>query len=94
MDPLRLWYRGLPLMLTPITDEEEGRIYGYGLTCPKCQREFLLNTGIGPKPDHYLSRNSQNQITILPAIRCAFHCGWCVRVVDDMAFLCRRENDR
>lgn len=85
-----MWYRGAPLLLTPVTDEDESRTYGYGITCPRCNREFFLNTGIGPKPDHHLSRNIHLQITILPAIRCAFRCGWCVHVVDDIAFACQQ----
>ena len=93
MEPLRLWYRGSPLLLTPVTDEEEDRVFGYGLTCPNCKKEFFLNTGIGSKPDHYLSYSVEHKLTILPPIRCPFHCGWCVRVVDDMAFVCRRKAD-
>lgn len=93
MEPLRLWYRGSSLILTPVTDEEESRVYGYGLICPNCKKDFFLNTGIGRKPDHYLSRNAHLQFTILPPVRCPFHCGWCVRVVDDIALPCRRDSD-
>jgi hypothetical protein len=86
LEPLRLLYRGLPLELTPVTDEEEGRVYGYGLSCPQCHRDFFLNTGIGRKPDHHLSRNSSLLTTILPPIRCPFKCGWAVKVIDSVAY--------
>lgn len=88
MDLLRLSYRGLPLDLTPVTDDEEGRVFGYGLTCPNCSRDFFLNTGIGRKPDHHISRNSSLLITILPPIRCPFKCGWAVKVSDSIAYPC------
>ena len=95
MDPIIVSYQGLPLELTPITNDEEQRVYGYGLTCPSCHRDFFINTGIGRKPDHHVARNPQSQVTILPPIRCPFHCGWCVRIVDDIAYTCgnRRAGD-
>lgn len=95
MEPLRLSYRGLPLILTPVHDDEERRIYGYGLTCPKCQKDFFLNTGIGPKPDHHLSVSPQFQINILPEISCPFKCGWRAHVINSIVYQCgnRRRTD-
>lgn len=81
------------MYLTPVTDDDELRVFGYGLTCQECHKEFFLNTGIGPKPDHHLARNNMGQLTILPPIRCPFHCGWCIRVIDGIAYHCRRKSD-
>lgn len=95
MDPIRLWHLGLPLDLIPVTDEAESRIYGYGITCPSCNRDFFLNTGIGRKPDHHLAHNpaDPSHVTILPPITCPFRCGWCVRIIDSIAYRCRRRAD-
>jgi hypothetical protein len=88
LEPLRLLYRGLPLELTPVTtaDGDDVRVYGYGITCPWCGRDFFLNTGIGRKPDHHIARNTAFLITILPPIRCPFKCGWAVKVIDSVAY--------